>query len=657
MASADSLTASVQALTLQSTTKTSKFAGCFPTLNPMDIYREHIAEELGKAAGIDPELIFSRLAWTSTLDKGDLSLPVAALRIKKKPDELAAELASKFPESDLIHPPTAFGPHLQFFCKAGPLSNTVLGRVLTEKAAFGTNGNMGLKDPSDPSKGQKKIIVEFSSPNIAKPFHAGHLRSTIIGGFLANLYTVMGWDVIKMNYLGDWGKQYGLLANGFKYFGDEEALTKDPINHLFDVYVKVNRIVGEQEGPIKELKEQIKTKKEKGEDVSSEEAELAKLVDASEDEKARRYFKSMEDGDPNALALWARFRDLSIAKYKQTYARLNIDFDVYSGESQVKAESMDAAYKAMEKAGVTEESEGAIIADFTKHGAKKLGKAIIVRKDGTPLYLTRDIGAILEREEKYHFDKMIYVVAAQQDLHLAQLFKVTELMGYKDLASRCQHINFGMVKGMSTRKGTVKFLDDILRDVGDKMHDVMKKNETKYSQVENPEETADTLGITSVMVQDMTGKRVNGYDFNLDAMTSFEGDTGPYLQYAHARLCSMARKSELNIDELSSADFSLLTERHAVDLVRLLASWPDVLVNTSKTLEPVTVLSYLFRMTHMLSSSYDVLKVIGSEPELKKARMALYAAARQVLNNGMRVLGLNPVERSVIEFGQSLVYQ
>lgn len=387
------------------------------------------------------------------------------------------------------------------------MANTVLGRVLTEKAAFGTNGNMGLKNPSDPSKGQKKIIIEFSSPNIAKPFHAGHLRSTIIGGFLANLYTVMGWDVIKMNYLGDWGKQYGLLANGFKYFGNEEALTKDPINHLFDVYVKVNRIVGDQEGPIKELKEKIKGKKEKGEDVAADEAELAKLVDASEDEKARRYFKSMEDGDPDALALWARFRDLSIAKYKQTYARLNIDFDVYSGESQVKAESMTKAYQAMEKAGVTEESEGAIIADFTKHGAKKLGKAIIVRKDGTPLYLTRDIGAILERDEKYHFDKMIYVVAAQQDLHLAQLFKVTELMGYKDLASRCQHINFGMVHGMSTRKGTVKFLDDILRDVGDKMHEVMKKNETKYSQVENPEETADTLGITSVMVQDMTGKR------------------------------------------------------------------------------------------------------------------------------------------------------
>lgn len=299
----------------------------------------------------------------------------------------------------------------------------------------------------------------------------------------------------------------GLLANAFKSFGNEEALAKDPINHLFDVYVKINVIVAEQEVPIKELKEQIKEKKEKNEDVTALEAELVKLVDASEDEKARRYFKSMEDGDPESLALWRRFRDLSIDKYKQAYARLNIDFDVYSGESQVKKESMTNAYKAMQAAGVAEDSDGAVIADFTKHGAKKLGKAIIIRKDGTPLYLTRDIGAIIERDEEYKFDKMIYVVAAQQDLHLAQLFKITELSGRKDLADRCQHINFGMVRGMSTRKGTVKFLDDILNDVGEKMHEVMKKNQTKYEQVEDPEKTADTLGITAVMVQDYSGKR------------------------------------------------------------------------------------------------------------------------------------------------------
>ncbi|KAI5309227.1 hypothetical protein KEM55_003755, partial [Ascosphaera atra] len=352
----------------------------------------------------------------------------------------------------------------------------------------------------------------------------------------------------------------------------------------------------------------------------------------------------MEDGDPEALALWARFRDLSIQKYKETYARLNIDFDVYSGESQVKQESLKHAYQKMEATGTSEESQGAVIVDFAKHGAKKLGKAIVVRRDGTPLYLTRDIAAIKERHDAYNFDKMIYVVACQQDLHLAQLFKVTELMGYKDISQKCQHVNFGMVRGMSTRKGTVKFLNDILKDVGEKMHEVMKKNTTKYEQVEDPEKTADTLGITSVMVQDMSGKRINGYEFNLDDMTSFEGDTGPYLQYAHARLCSMQRKSGLASSDLVDANLSLLTEPHAVNLVRLLAQWPDVVFNASKTLEPSTVLTYLFRMTHTLSSGYDVLKVVGSEEDVKKARMALYDCSRQVLNNGMRLLGLNPVD-------------
>jgi arginyl-tRNA synthetase len=237
------------------------------------------------------------------------------------------------------------------------------------------------------------------------------------------------------------------------------------------------------------------------------------------------------------------------------------------------------------------------------------------------------------------------VVASQQDLHLKQLFKIIELMGYKDIADKCVHVTFGMVHGMSTRKGTVKFLDDILRDVADKMHEVMRKNDDKYSQVEDPEAVADTLAISSVMVQDMTGKRINGYTFNMDAMTSFEGDTGPYLQYAHARLCSIKRKAGLSEEDLESADLSLLTEEHAQKLVRVLARWPDVMQNLFKTLEPTTVLGYLFMMSHIVSSSYDHLRIVGQEKELMKARMALYDAARIVLANGMRLLGLTPLER------------
>jgi arginyl-tRNA synthetase len=396
-----------------------------------------------------------------------------------------------------VHKPTVAATFLQFFFKVDKLSEILIPSILKRQTSFGQNPYLGLKDPGDPSKGQKRIIIEFSSPNIAKPFHAGHLRSTIIGGFLSNLYEGAGWDVIRVNYLGDWGKQYGLLALGFEKYGNEEALQVDPINHLYEIYVKINKDLTAE-------KEEIGKLEAEGKDASH-------IKNEGLDEHARRYFKAMTDNDEKAIAQWARFRDLSIKRYKETYARLNIHFDDYSGESQVKQERMDFAADKMAKMGVSEVSEGAVIVDFTKHFPGKAGKSlerpIIKKKDGTALYLTRDISEMMQRDDKYHFDQMIYVVASAQDLHLKQLFAIIGLMGYPELAAKCQHINFGLVLGMSTRKGTVKFLDDILRDVGEKMHEVMQKNQAKYEQVENPLATADILGISSVMVQDMSGKR------------------------------------------------------------------------------------------------------------------------------------------------------
>ncbi|KAK4451023.1 arginine--tRNA ligase [Podospora aff. communis PSN243] len=613
-----------------------RYPNCYPAINPFDLYRAHLADVLGELTGVDTKIIYPQLQWTQ-LDKGDFVLATPSLRLKgKKFDELAKEWAEKFPDSDpLFQKPVASGYFLSFFVRTEPLVKSVLPTILAGGSDFGRNTFLGLRDPKDPSQGKKRIIVEFSSPNIAKPFHAGHLRSTIIGGFLANLYEAAGWEVTRMNYLGDWGKQYGLLALAFEKYGDEEALAQDPINHLFQLYVRINNDMSAE-------KEELAKKKEAGEDITELEAN-------SLDEQARRYFKKMTDRDEAALAQWKRFRDLSIVRYKKTYARLNISFDEYSGESQVTEEAMDKMGKLMEEKGICKEDNGAMLVDFPslvpgKEG-KRLERPLVRKKDGTALYLTRDISELLGRHEKYKFDKMIYVVAVQQDLHLKQLFKIIELLGFKDIADKCQHINFGMVKGMSTRKGTVKFLDDILRDVGETMHDVMRKNETKYQQVENPEQTADTLGISSVMVQDMTGKRINDYTFNMEAMTSFEGDTGPYLQYAHARVSSIRRKANLTDEEVAGADLSLLTETHAINIVRLLSQWPDTVQNTLRTLEPCTVLSYLFKMTHALSSSYDHLQVVGSERELMKARMALYESARIVLGNGMRLLGLNPVSR------------
>lgn len=419
---------------------------------------------------------------------------------------LAADRNFQFPESPLVEKPIIADTYVQFFFKPLPLAKLVLPSILKNGPAYGFNPNNGLRDPSNPAKGKKKIIVEFSSPNIAKPFHAGHLRSTIIGGFLSNLYEGAGWDVVRMNYLGDWGKQYGVLAMGFQQFGSEEALEQNPIGHLYDVYVKINAISSEEQDKIKAKKQEIQKLQAANEPTADLEGDLQRLIDESVDERARKYFKRMVDGDQEAVGLWKKFRDLSIDKYKQTYGRLNIRYDEYSGESQIKDESMDTAAKIMEEKGVSEQSDGAVVVDLTKY-SKKLGKALVKKKDGTSLYLTRDIGAAVERYAKYNFDKMIYVVASQQDLHLAQLFKIMEAMGRKDIAEKCQHISFGMVQGMSTRRGTAKFLDDILRDVGEKMHEVMRNNQAKYEQVEDPDRTADIVGISAVMVQDMSGKR------------------------------------------------------------------------------------------------------------------------------------------------------
>ena len=314
----------------------------------------------------------------------------------------------------------------------------------------------------------------------------------------------------RINYLGDWGRQFGLLANAFEQYGSEEKLEKDPIGHLFDIYVEINKVSKPEEDAIKEKKEELKQAEEKKQDTTELENEIAAMESRSVNEKARQFFKRLEPGDEEAYALWKRFRDLSIARYEKTYARLNIHFDVYSGESQVEMWRMERAVEQLRTSGLSEDSKGAVIVDLTKSkdkNTKKLGKALVRKTDGSSLYLTRDIGEAVKRYELYKFDKMLYIVSSQQDMHLAQLFKILELMGNNEVSERCQHVNFGMVLGMSTRRGTVKFLDDFLRDVGEKMHEVMKRNEKKYEQVANPEQTADTLGISAVMVQDMKGKR------------------------------------------------------------------------------------------------------------------------------------------------------
>lgn len=578
----------------------------YPDHNVLDVMRNYIAEELSRVSQVEPSIVFEALDIPTTMDKGDLLVPIPRLRLKGvNPKEKALEWSQSLNKGELLSEIKAEGPFLQFFFNKSVLYNLVIRDSLSRGTEYG----------SLPEGIGKKVVIEFSSPNIAKPFHAGHLRSTIIGGFLSNLYEKAGWDVVRINYLGDWGKQFGLLAVGFERYGSEELLDKDPIHHLFDVYVKVNKDILEE-----------------GEDV----------VGGTNDQ-ARAYFKRMEEGDEEALKIWRRFRELSIKKYIETYARLNIKYDVYSGESQVSLESIKQATKIFADKGLLHDDRGAKLIDLTKFN-KKLGKCLVEKSDGTSLYLSRDVGEAIKRYNTYHFDKMIYVIASQQDLHVAQFFEILKQMGFpwaKDLL----HVNFGMVQGMSTRKGTVVFLDNILEETKERMHEVMKKNEAKYAQIDDPEKVADLIGISAVMIQDMQSKRINNYEFKWDRMFSFEGDTGPYLQYAHSRLSSVQRKSGYDESKLLDADFDLLTEPCAENLIRTIAQYPEVIKKALKTHEPSNIVTFLFSLTHIVSQCYDILWVAGQEEKLAIARLALYASARQTLYNGMTLLGLTPVDR------------
>lgn len=375
-------------------------------------------------------------------------LAIPRLRLKGVPHaEMAAKVVAEFEQAQgaRVEVPTREGQFLRFFFDPRELPSTLLPLILQQRDDYGFDTRHGRRDRSDPEVGKKTIIVEFSSPNIAKKFHAGHLRSTIIGGFLSNLYERSGYNVIRMNYLGDWGRQYGLLACGWERYRDEAAFASDPIGHLFDIYVKIS-------ADFKPEEEAFKAATKRGEDTS--ELESSGLLG-----QAKAYFKRMEDGDQDALQLWQRFRSLSIKKYQETYGQLNIHFDVYSGESQVRRETMENAEIVLQDLGVTEFKDGASLVDFGKHGAKALQVAITRNRNGTSNYLLRDIGAAMQRYDDYHFDEMVYVVMAEQETHLQRLFKILSLMGdaYAELPKRMKHVTFGKVKGMSTRRGMSSF--------------------------------------------------------------------------------------------------------------------------------------------------------------------------------------------------------
>ncbi|KAJ3129356.1 hypothetical protein HK101_005240, partial [Irineochytrium annulatum] len=529
-------------------------------------------------------------------------MAVPRLKIAGNPSEKAKELQAKFVvDGKVITKVEANGIFLRFHMNHDNFRDKLIPKVLTEDSAFGRN-----------SLGFGKIaVVEYSSPNIAKPFHVGHLRSTILGNFIQKILNASGWATVSINYLGNWGKQYGLLAIGFEKYGSEESLVNDPIRHLFEVYVKINK---------------------------------DKAEDESVDEKARAYFARMEEGDKQALGLWQRFMDLSILKYREIYGRVNVSFDVYSGEAEYSAKQMRGVVDKLKELNLLTLSDGAQIIDLNEH---KLGAAII-EKSGTGgmLYISRDIAAAIDREKIYKFDNMYYVVGTQQEHHFKQLFKILELLGLP-WADKCQHIGFGMIKSkdgsMSTRKGQVVFLEDLLNQVQESMLEVMKKNEVKYNQIEDPMTVADQVGMAAVMIEDMGSRRVKDYELDWDRMLAFEGDTGPYLQYAHARLCSIERMAPVKASP--KTNLKSLTEPSAIALLDVIAAYPDVLREASISLEPCNIVTYAFRLAHAVMVALENLYVLNQPAEIAEARLAMYKAGRITLGNALATLGVIALQR------------
>jgi arginyl-tRNA synthetase len=399
---------------------------------------------------------------------------------------------------------------------------------------------------------------------------------------------------------------------------------------------------------------------------------------------AAAWFKRMEEGDEDALKNWRVWRELSVKKYAEEYERLNVHFDVYTGESKVGKKWQDFALERLEEMGLISDVEGAKLVDLEKW---KLGKAVLRKKgtfvpfvvspvshpclddsDGTSIYLTRDIGGAIERYEQHKFDKMLYVISSQQDLHTAQFIKILHLMEFP-WASAIEHVNYGLVLGMSTRKGTVVFLEQIIREAASVMHEQMKKNQEKYAAVEDPEQTSLEVGLAAIKIQDMAAKRcatsslslcchtdrtlagfrINNYTFNWDRMTSFEGDTGPYLQYAHVRLTSLTRKNPelLPLPPPDQIAAETLAEQPAArEIVFLLGTYPDVVRTALRTHEPSGVVTFAFRLAHAISSAWETVVVKGeADVERARARMWLYLCARDVLGAAMRLLSIRPLER------------
>lgn len=558
--------------------------------------KQLIAGELAKVIdSLDQDAILNLLEQPKSSELGDIAFPAFSLAKteRKAPQIIAADIAEKI---DTAHfdKVVATGPYVNFFLSKAEISGQVIKEVIKDGADYGqqNEGN------------NQNITIDLSSPNIAKPFSVGHLRSTVIGDALSNIFRKIGYNTIKINHLGDWGKQFGLLMVAYKKWGSQEAVEANPIDELLKLYVRIN-------------------------------AEIEN--DPSLDEEGRLWFKKLEDGDPEATELWQWFRDESLTEFNRIYELLGVEFDSLNGEAFYN-DKMDEGIQILEEKGLLQESKGASIVDLEDFN---LPPAMIKKSDGATLYITRDIATAIYRARTYNFVKNVYVVGQEQANHFRQLKAVLKKMGF-DWSDDMIHVDFGLVtknrQKLSTRKGNIILLEPTLLEA---ISRAKSQIEAKNPDLEDKEAVARAVGVGAVKFYDLKTDRRNGYDFDLEAMVSFEGETGPYIQYAYARIQSILRKANFQPD--AEATYSL-NDPESWEIIKLLQDFGRVVKRAADNYEPSLIAKYAISLAQAFNKYYAHTRILDESPE-RNSRLALSYSTAVVLKEALRLLGVEAPEK------------
>ncbi len=558
--------------------------------------KQVVSEKLAAVIpSLDQETIYSLLEKPKSSEMGDIAFPAFSLaKVERKaPQAIAADIVEKLDTAG-FEKVLATGPYVNFFLDKAAISHQVLTRVITEQADYGQL-NLGQG---------RNVTIDMSSPNIAKPFSVGHLRSTVIGDALANIYAKMGYTPVRINHLGDWGKQFGMLIVAYKLWGDKAAIEADPISELLKLYVRINA-------------------------EAEEKPEL--------DEEARKWFKKLEDGDPEAQELWQWFRDESLVEFNRIYDKLGVQFDSFNGEAFYN-DKMDEGIQILEEKNLLKESKGAQIVDLESYN---LPPALIMKTDGATLYITRDMATAMYRKRTYDFVKNIYVVGQEQINHFKQLKAVLKEMGF-DWSNDMNHITFGLVtkdkKKLSTRKGNIILLEPTLDEAVSR---ALTQIEAKNPTLENKEAVAHAVGVGAVKFYDLKTDRDNGYDFDLEAMVSFEGETGPYVQYAYARIQSILRKADFTPN--ADNDYKL-ADAESWEIIKHIQDFSNVVNRAGDKFDPSLIAKYAINLAQSFNKYYAHTRILDESPE-RDSRLALAYTTGLVLKEALRLLGVQAPEK------------